>query len=46
MRLFLAAALLLLPLSSVSADVICDHSGGTLKGLVVEEHRDRIVLST
>ena len=32
--------------SSACADVIYDRSGGTLKGLVVEEHRDRIVLST
>ena len=28
------------------ADVVYDHAGGTLKGLVVEEHHDRIVLST
>jgi hypothetical protein len=31
--------------SAAYADVIYDHSGGTLKGLVVEEHADRIVLS-
>jgi len=28
------------------ADVVYDASGGTLKGLVVEEHADRVVLST
>ena len=28
------------------ADVVYDREGGTMKGLVVEEHRDRIVLGT
>ncbi|MDO8729662.1 MAG: hypothetical protein Q7J69_00520 [Candidatus Omnitrophota bacterium] len=38
---------LLLPFASVArADVIYDTSGGTLKGLVVEEHADRVVLNT
>lgn len=42
--LLLLLALLLCPLAS--ADVIYDQAGGTLKGLVVEEHKDRIVVST
>ena len=32
--------------SSARADVVYDNAGGTLKGLVVEEHADRVVLST
>lgn len=42
--LFLLSAFCLLP--TVSADVIYDTAGGTLKGLVVEEHADRVVLNT
>ena len=33
-------------LPGASADVVYDRAGGTLKGLVVEEHRDRIVMNT
>ena len=32
--------------STAFADVVYDTAGGTLKGLVVEEHADRIVVST
>ena len=32
--------------SPVFADVVYDTAGGTLKGLVVEEHADRIILNT
>ena len=32
--------------SLARADVVYDSAGGTMKGLVVEEHRDRIVVST
>ena len=43
---FCAMAVLWGVASSAFADVIYDRSGGTLKGLVVEEHRDRIVFGT
>ena len=36
----------LLAVAPAFADVIYDTSGGTLKGLVVEEHADRVVLNT
>ena len=43
---FFLLAACCLPLAAAVADVIYVKSGETLKGLVVEEHRDRIVLST
>ncbi len=46
MRAFLTGVLFFALCSPACADVIYDQSGGTLKGLVVEEHRDRIVVST
>ena len=44
--LYLALLFLLLFSAPAHADVVYDTSGGTLKGLVVEEHADRIVVST
>ena len=46
MKAFSIVFLLLALCGPARADVIYDQSGGTLKGLVVEEHRDRVVVST
>ena len=45
-RPLLVFGLVLAVLSSARADVVYDTAGGTLKGLVVEEHADRVVVNT